>query len=51
MDEVWLVTWDHWGADGTSIEGVFATEEAAKSYAAEAIFKLDYTIERWDVTK
>lgn len=48
-DEVWVVSSDYWGQDGITIEGIFATEEAARKHVTEATFKLDYNVDRWDV--
>lgn len=49
--EVWVVSYDHWGQDGITIVAVCATEQSAKDIVAAEVFKLDYEIERWDVTR
>ena len=50
-DVCWVVSYDHWGQDGITIVAVCATEEAARKVVADEVTKLDYKIERWDVTR
>lgn len=47
----WVVSFDHWGESGSTVIAVCATEEAARKVSAEQVFKLDYQIERWDITR
>lgn len=47
----WVVSWDHWGESGVTVEGVFATEQAAQDFVANSNYRdVTYDIERWDVT-
>jgi hypothetical protein len=51
-DAVWVVSYDHWGQDGITIEAICATEQAARDYVANSVFKsLGFKIERWDITR
>jgi hypothetical protein len=52
LDAVWVVSYDHLGESGITIEGIFATEQAAGDYVTGSVFKtLGFKIERWDVTR